>query len=64
MSSQAEQSSGVLGEEPASIQVRASIFSRSSIKAVLLSRTAEAAGRRGRGGLEHINTNKWVIKGT
>lgn len=46
MSSQAEQSSDALGEEPASVQVRASIFSRSSIKAVLLSRTAAAAGRR------------------
>lgn len=42
MSSQAEQRSPVLGE-PSSAQVSASIFSRSSIRAVLLRSTAAAA---------------------
>lgn len=41
MSSQAEQRSAVLGE-PTSAQVSASIFSRSSVRAVLLRSTAAA----------------------
>lgn len=48
MSSQAEQSSVVLGE-PSPAQVSASVFSRSLIKAVLLRSTAAAAeGPQGR----------------